>query len=91
MTFRWRRQGQNLIFSWPASIPIIGRELSFLIDVDLLVLPQLTRNDTQSTVDCLFLTDFNRHFSSSVFKISIEDHRESHDGGINNNRCYGTS
>ena len=64
----------------------IGREYIFPIDIDLSTLPQLTQNNAQSAVDVLRLTDTNRHFSSSILKILMEDHREAHAERVNNNK-----
>ena len=48
------------------SIPAIGRELHFLIDINLNVLPKLAHNSGQTALDYLKLTDSSRHFSSSI-------------------------
>ena len=44
------------------SIPAIGRELHFPIDIDLSVLPKLAHNSGQAALDYLKLTDSSRHF-----------------------------
>ena len=56
----------------------IGRELRFEIDINLSALPQLTHNNTQSTIDYLRLTDSNRCCFSSILKLLIEDRRTTH-------------
>ena len=53
----------------------IGRDLRFAIDINLSVLPQLTHNNTQSTIDYLRLTDSNRRCFSSILKLLIGDCR----------------
>ena len=68
------------------SIPTIGRELYFLIDINLSVLPKLAHNSGQAALDYLKLTDSSRHFSSSILKILIEDRGTAHAERINNNR-----
>ena len=64
----------------------IDREFRFSIDIDLSALPQLTQNNAQSAVDFLRPTDSNRRLSSSVLKILIEDHCETHAERVNNNK-----
>ena len=64
----------------------IDREFRFPIDINLSALPQLTQNNSQSTIDYLRLTDSNRRFSSSILKILIEDRRNMHAEGVNNNK-----
>jgi len=68
------------------SIPTIGRELYFLIDINLSALPKLAHNSGQAALDYLKLTDSSRHFSSSILKILIEDRGTAHAERINNNR-----
>ena len=68
------------------SIPAIGRELHFPIDINLSALPKLAHNSGQAALDYLKLTDSSRHFSSSILKILIEDRRTAHAERINNNR-----
>ena len=68
------------------SIPAIGRELHFPLDINLSALPKLVHNSGQSALDYLKLTDSSRHFSSSILKILIEDRRTAHAERINNNR-----
>ena len=64
----------------------IGCEFRFPIDINLPVLPQLTHNNDQSTIDYLRLTDSNRRFSSSILKILIEGRRTIHAERVNNNK-----
>ena len=68
------------------SIPAIGRELHFPIDINLSALPKLAHNSGQAALDFFKLTDSSRHFSSSILKILIEDRRTAHAERINNNR-----
>ena len=68
------------------SIPVIGRELHFPIDINLSALPKLAHNSGQAALDFLKLTDSSCHFSSSILKILIEDRRTAHAERINNNR-----
>ena len=68
------------------SIPAIGRELHFPIDINLIALPKFTHNSGQAALDYLKLTDFSRNFSLSILKIIIEDRRTAHTERINNNR-----
>ena len=49
-------------------------------------MPQLTQNNAQSAVDFLRPTDSNRRLSSSVLKILIEDHCETHAERVHNNK-----
>jgi len=51
----------------------IGRELRFAIDINLSALPQLTHNNTQSTIDYLRLNDSNHCCFYSILKLLIED------------------
>ena len=68
------------------SIPAIGRELHFPININLSALPKLAHNSGQAAMDFFQLTESSRHFSSSILKILIEDRRTSHAERINNNR-----
>ena len=68
------------------SIPTIGREIHFPIDVSLNTLPKLTQNNGQTALDYLKITDSSRHFSSSLLNMLIEDHRIARIECINNNR-----
>ena len=68
------------------SIPAIGRELHFPIDINLSVLPKLAHNSGQAALDYLKLTNSFRHFFSSILKILIEDRRTAYAERINNNR-----
>ena len=44
------------------SIPAIGRELHFPIDINLSALPKFTHNSGQAALDYLKLTDFSGNF-----------------------------
>ena len=46
----------------------------------------LYKNNAQSTVDFLRLTDSNRRFFSAILKILIEDRRDAHAKQFNNNK-----
>ena len=48
------------------SIPPIGKEIHFPLDIDLYAAPKLIQNNAQAVLDDLKLTDSNRHFSSSI-------------------------
>ena len=67
-------------------IPAIGRELHFPFDIYLNAAPKLIQNNSQAVLDYLKLTDANRHFSSSILKILIEDRRIAHAERINNSK-----
>ena len=67
------------------SIPAIGRELRFPLDISLTALPKLTDNRANSVVEYLRLTDKDRIFSTEILKILIEDRRTAHRDRINNN------
>ena len=54
--------GTNILRSMPA----IGKEIYFPLDIDLYVAPKLIQNNAQAVLDDLKLTDSNRHFSSSI-------------------------
>ena len=56
------------------------------IDINLSVLPPITKNSAQSTIDYLRLTDSNRRLSSSISKLLIEDRRTIHAERININK-----
>ena len=68
------------------SIPAIGRELHFPIDINLSTLPKFAHYSGQAALDYLKLTDSSCHFSSSILKILIEDRRTAHAERINNNQ-----
>ena len=68
------------------SIPAIGCELQFPLDVDTSVLPSLVTNNADSFISYLRLTDTNRHIVTAILKIPIEDQRDTHAKRINNNR-----
>ena len=55
------------------SVPTLGRELQFPIDVDISTLPLLVSNNNDSVVSYLCLTDSNRHFATAILKILIEN------------------
>ena len=65
------------------SIPAIGRKLYFPLNININVAPTLIQNNAQAVLDYLKITDFNRHFSSSILKILIEDLRTLHAERIN--------
>ena len=67
------------------SVPALGRELRFPLDVDNSTLPPLVSNNADSVVSYLRLTDSNRHFATAILKILIEDRRTAHVERINNN------
>ena len=48
------------------TIPVIGRELHFPLDINLNAAPKLIQNNAKAVLDYLILTDANRHFSSSI-------------------------
>ena len=68
------------------SIPAIGRELHFPIEIHLSASPKPAYNSGQAALDYLKLTDSSRDFSSSILKILIEDRRTTHVERINNGR-----
>ena len=68
------------------SIPAIGREPRFPIDINFSALPKLAHNSSQSALDLSKLIDYSHHFSSSILKFLIEDRRTAHAERINNNR-----
>ena len=68
------------------SVPEIGRELRFPLDIDISALPPLVSNHAEPVVSYLRLTDFNRHFASAILKILIEGRRTAHAKRVNNNR-----
>ena len=68
------------------SIPAIGREQHFPLAINLNAAPKLIQNNAQAVLDYFKLTDANRHFSSSILKILIEDRRTAHAERINNSR-----
>ena len=53
------------------SIPTIGRELRFPLDIDLSALPPIVSNNTESVVSYLHLIDSNRYFVSIILKILV--------------------
>ena len=68
------------------SIPTIGRELKFPIDISSTSLPPLISNQTDSVVKYLRLTDSSNHFATEILKIFIEDRRTVHHERINNHQ-----
>ena len=68
------------------SIPAIGCELQFSLDISLNTLSKLMHNEGQAALDYLKLTESSRHFSTSIMKIFIEDRRTVHAEHIYNNR-----
>ena len=60
------------------SIPAIGRELRFHLDISLTSLPKLTENQANSVDEYLRLVDKDRIFSTKILKIPIEDRRITH-------------
>ena len=60
------------------SIPAIGREPHFPIDINFSALPKLAHNSSQSALDFIKLTDSSHHFFSSILKLLIEDRRTAH-------------
>ena len=68
------------------SIPAIGRELRFSIDIPSTTLPQLTTNQADSVVNYLRLTDSSKRFATEILKILIEDRRTVYRERINNQR-----
>jgi len=68
------------------TIPAIGRELHFHLNINLNAASKLIQNNTQAVLDYLKLTDSNGHISSSILKILIEDRRSAHVERINYSR-----
>ena len=68
------------------SVPAIGRELRFPLDVNISALPALVTNNADSVISYLRLTDTNRHFATAILKILIEDRRDTHAELINHSR-----
>lgn len=68
------------------SIPTIGRELRFMLDIELQDLATLTANNANSTLEYLLLNHTDRSFATSILQILIEDRRVKHAERINNNR-----
>jgi len=67
-------------------IPAIGRELRFLIDINLNTFPEMIRNNGQAVLYYLKCIDSSRHFSSVILKMRIEDCPTAHTKRINNTR-----
>ena len=68
------------------SIPTIGRELKFPLDINLNLMPKLVQNNANAALEYLKLTDSSRSFFSSILKILIENLRIAHAERINNSR-----
>ena len=68
------------------SVPAIGREFRFSLDVDISTLPTLVANNAESVISYLRLTDTNRHFTTAILKIPIEDRGDTHAERINHSR-----
>ena len=68
------------------SIPAIGQELRFPLDIDLSALHPINSSNAESVVSYLRLTDSNRYFASTILKILVEDRSTVHVERINNNR-----
>ena len=69
-----------------SSIPPIGHELRFLIDIKLSIFLRLIPKKFQSTLIYLRLINNFRHLFTNIFKITMEDRRAVYDERINNNR-----
>lgn len=68
------------------SIPVIGRENNFPLDINLNAVPKLVQNNANTILDYLKLTDSSRNSSSSILKNIIEDYWITHAERINNSR-----
>ena len=68
------------------SIPAIGQELKFPLDINLNAMPKLIQNNANAALEYLKLTDTFRYFFSSILKILIEDRRIAHAERIINSR-----
>ena len=60
------------------SIPVIGRELHFPLDINLASTPKLHDNHANSVIEYLRLTDKDEIFAAEILKILIEDKRTIH-------------
>ena len=65
------------------SVPTIGRELRFPLDIDLSVLPPTVSNNSESVVSYSCITASNRYFAPIVLKILVENRRTGHAERIN--------
>ena len=68
------------------SVPAIGRELRFPLDIDSSALLSLVSNNAEYVASYLRLTDSNRHFATTILKILIEDRRTAHAERVNDSR-----
>ena len=68
------------------SIPAIGRELKFPLDINLNAMSKLVQNNANAALDYFKLTDSACNLSSSILKFLIEDRRIDHAERINNSR-----
>ena len=68
------------------SIPAIGRELRFPLDIKLIDSATLTANNTNSTFEYRRLTYTDRSAATSILQTLIEDRCVSHVEHINNKR-----
>ena len=68
------------------SIPAIGRELPFPLDISLASTPKLHDNQANSVLEYLRLTDKDKIFATEILEILIEDRRTTHRKRINNKR-----
>ena len=68
------------------SIPAIGRELKFPIDIFSASFPLLTSNQADSVVKYLCLTHSSKHSATEILKRLIEDRRTVYHDRINNHR-----
>ena len=68
------------------SIPAIGRELRFPLDISLASTPKLHDNQANSVMEYLRLTDKDKIFATEILEILIEDRRTTHRKRINNKR-----
>ena len=70
------------------SVPAIGLELWFYLDIELQGPATLTANNTNSTLEYLRLTHVDRSFAISILQQIIKDIRVSHAECINNKRIF---
>ena len=68
------------------TVPVIGRELRFQLDIDLRDLHISVSNNKELVISYLRLTDSNSHFDSAIFENLIENRRAAHAERINNSR-----
>ena len=67
-------------------IPPIGRELHFLLDINLNAVPKLTQTNARAVLEYLHRTNSSRHLSSSIPNIHMKDRRTAYVERINNSR-----